>query len=266
MENVKRVILRFVPRSVLFRLKSIHYVRALRAFSEVDEPDLKVVRQLVRPGETVWDVGANVGWYTKTLSELVGSQGAVVALEPIHETFSLLSSCVKRLGLNNVRLMNVGASDRDSTGVMWVPEYETGGDNFYRARIVDESQNLGHVVRLPVALRALDSIALEIPGRVEFVKCDVEGHELELVRGADRLIKERQAAWLIEISSDPDEEGSCARKIFEIFLKSQYSVWWLDGRVLRRRQQGQRALNYFFLLPRHVAAMKEGTLDLEDDA
>src|SRR5205085_124602 len=74
-DTFKRLALRFLPDRVLQKLKKIHYAKALRAASELGEPDLKVVRHLVGPGSHVIDVGANFGVYTKFLAELVQPSG-----------------------------------------------------------------------------------------------------------------------------------------------------------------------------------------------
>src|SRR5215510_1926164 len=124
MINVKKVILTSLPAGLLFLLKKAHYPQALKAFSEKDESDLKVVKRLVKEGDHVVDIGANVGWYTKTLSELVGDQGQVFSIEPIPQTFELLSFCVRKLKLSNVKLLNCGISESDSKSVMHVPKYK----------------------------------------------------------------------------------------------------------------------------------------------
>ena len=99
--------MRYIPKRVLFLIKALHYSYALKRFSERDEPDLMVVKYIVKSGNTVIDVGANVWWYTKVLSGLVGNKGRVISLEPMPETFALLSKCVKYHGLSNVELFNV---------------------------------------------------------------------------------------------------------------------------------------------------------------
>lgn len=241
----------YTPPSLLLRLKRMHYLKAVRAFSESDDKDVVVVRRLIQPSDRVVDVGANVGWYTRLLSELVGPEGRVFAIEPIPETFELLSFCVRKLRLSNVTLLKCAASERDGRSRMAVPQYESGGFNFYQSRIIDDGSEV--VTAYDVSLRSLDSLLLSDDSRgVDFIKCDAEGHELQVVRGAARIIEKFKPAWLIEESGDPDKESSAAYRLTQILRQQGYSVWLFDGHRLRKRQPGDRSINYVFLTDAHM--------------
>lgn len=263
-DYIKGLILTVVPSRMLFYLKAARYVRLVGAFSEGDEPELTVVKHLVKAGDTVVDVGANVGWYTNYLSRLVGDRGMVISLEPMPETFALLSRCVKAHRLTNVELHNVGASEFNGCAVMEIPQYVSGGANYYMAHIIDSTRPASSTFQRPVKLRSLDSLLGETLNKVSFIKCDVEGHELQLIKGAQETIKAKKAAWLIEItrSSDPDLDGSSSAQIFGLLAAQGYTPWWLDKNVFRKRKQGDKALNYFFLLPGHISVLEGCPLEL----
>ncbi|MCP9469244.1 MAG: FkbM family methyltransferase [Nitrospira sp.] len=265
MSLIKEAVFKFMPRRWLLYFKAVRYIRHVGQFSEADEPELKVVKHLVNLGGTVVDVGANVGWYTHYLSRLVGEKGRVISLEPMPETFWLLSMCVKWHRLSNATLVNVGASEEDKVGVMEVPFYDFGGENFYMAHVVDENIGNGARLQRQVRLTTLDSVLQELADNVMFVKCDVEGHELAVVKGAVGLIGQEKAAWLMEVSraSDPDIEGTNSWQIFKLFKAHRYTPWWFDGQRLRQRKIGDRALNYFFLLPAHVSVLERSPVPLE---
>jgi FkbM family methyltransferase len=254
---LKPLALRLIPERGLFYLKARRYIREVGQFSEREEPDLTVIPHLVRQGDIVVDIGANVGWYTRYLSNLVGSTGHVFSLEPIPNTFALLTACVKHYGLSNVELFNVAASSTDGSAAMHVPNYPSGGKNYYMASIVEDGQAAAGLSRQPVESRSLDSLLGGQRNKVGFIKCDVEGHELEVIQGALQTIKSSKAAWLIEIDrrTDPDNIDSNSARIFKDFEANGYTVWWFDGTYLRRRKSGETALNYFFLLPEHVSRL-----------
>ena len=63
----------------------------------------------------------------------------------------------------------------------------------------------------------MDSLFVGQASRITFVKCDVEGHELQCVLGASSLIRPGGPSWLIEVSSDPDLDSSPAARLFEVF-------------------------------------------------
>jgi len=254
----KRIALKFLPDRVLQKLKKVHYAKALRASSNAGEPDLKVVKHLVGPGSNVIDIGANFGVYTKFLAEAVQASGRVYAIEPIPLTYEILTSNVKRLKLTNVEPFNVAVSDDDAEVSMEVPQFTSGGENFYEARIINRPA--GHRLRtVAVQARALDSLFGQAR-TIDFVKCDVEGHELACLRGASQLLKVQQPAWLIEISGSPDVAGSNAAEVFRIMAGYGYTPYWFDGRHLRQREAGDRSVNYFFLARRHLRLIPEDLL------
>lgn len=250
--SLKSLILRATPQALLHQLKKFHYRRALKSFSE---PDLEVVARLVRPGDHVIDIGAHVGWYTKVLSECVRENGRVYSVEPVPSTFELLSFCVRKLRLANVTLMRCAISDHDGSALMEIPWFDFGGENFYQARIVDRSSTTNGRGRFLVPVRAVDSLFSEVHRKVTFIKCDVEGHELPVMTGANRLIATAQPALLVEITGDPDIVESDSWTLLNTLGREGYSAYWFDGQGLRRRSQGDKAINYFFLTPRHLALL-----------
>ena len=96
----------------------------------------------MKPGDTVLDIGANIGHYTARLSNLVGANGRVIAFEPIPETFELLACNVARLAIQNVTLINAAACDSTTEVGMAVPGFESGLSNYYMAHISQEATDL----------------------------------------------------------------------------------------------------------------------------
>jgi hypothetical protein len=94
-------------------------------------------------------------------------------------------------------------------------------------------------------------------GHISFVKCDVEGHELKCLLGADRLIANSHPAWLIEVWGDPDAAGSTAASVFALLKGRGYGSWFFDGNRLHERRAGDRSTNYFFLTESHLAVLND---------
>lgn len=148
----------------------------------------------VAQGDSVIDIGANVGIFTAALSKLVGPEGYVFAFEPIPETFHLLSSNSRLFSYPNVTLLNVAASNVPRLVSMEVPDSESGLPNIYLAHIVDKLQGVRRFA-IPV-----DS--LSIPGNVSFCKVDVEGHELSVLKGMENLLREHAPTLVVEGDSE----------------------------------------------------------------
>jgi FkbM family methyltransferase len=239
LDNVKRLAVRTLPEPALLQLKKMHYARVLRRSTGTEEPELAVLSQLVFPGNYVLDIGANFGRYTYHISRLAGEGGKVFSMEPIPSTFKILRSNVSRLRLQNVVCVNQAASNTTDFVRMDVPEYNTGGKNFYEAHIVSVGGGA-----IPCIM--LDDAYFDLP-QLDFIKCDVEGHEFNVLIGARKLIAQFRPTWLIEISGDPDEPATNASQTFRFLQHLGYRPYVAANGELRLRREHERTTNYFFL-------------------
>jgi FkbM family methyltransferase len=174
-------------------LKRHYFARQIRRGTFVSsEPEFYRLESMVSAGDWVLDIGANIGHYTLRLSNLVGNEGRVFAVEPIPLTFELLAANSALSPYRNVTLLNMAASNSNSLARMEVPvEPSDGVPNFYLAHLGGDDQSTGPSAQpspesWSIFTLAIDS--LELPNRVTFVKIDVEGHEVGVVQGMTRLI------------------------------------------------------------------------------
>jgi FkbM family methyltransferase len=157
-----------------------------------DEPEIDAISRLISPGDFVVDVGANIGHYTVHLSRCVGAHGRVVAIEPIAETFAMLSHNV--CALRNVTLLNLAITEAEGFVAMTVPDQGGGRRNYYRAKVDD------HGTYRVMCMR-LDSLKLP---RVRLIKIDAEGHDLGVLKSAERLVSTSRPALIVEAAPDSD--------------------------------------------------------------
>jgi FkbM family methyltransferase len=155
-----------------------------------DEAEFRALDELVRPGDWVLDVGANIGTFTRRLSDLVGVEGRVVAFEPIISTFSLLVGNVADRG--NVTLFNVAVSERSARLHMAIPAFGSGLRSSANAVVIKSGSGLA------VLSLALDSF--DWPARIALIKVDTEGHELEALRGMRGLLSRDHPTLIVEIN------------------------------------------------------------------
>jgi FkbM family methyltransferase len=254
---LKRTALIWLPPALLTFLKKIYYARDLRSFSKEQEPDLKLLEYFVKQGDSVIDIGANYGIYTKALSQLVGSKGHVYSVEPVPATFEILCSNVQKLGLKNIDALNCAISDVNGTVTIEIPSYSTGGENYYQAHIVKNDDTQPGMKWVHVPSFTIDFKFNSIADKISFIKCDVEGFELECLRGAENLLKINKPGWLIEISEDPNNLQSSAHQVFKLLSEKGYNAWWFDNKFLRRWQLGDNSINFFFLTDEHISSLRE---------
>lgn len=155
-----------------------------------ERDEQEVMRRFVRPGDVALDIGAHIGLHLVLLSELVGPGGRVHAFEPNPAQSRLLASTVRRLP--NATLHTFGLADRGSRATLFVPEDQS------MASLSDWTAGRGGTIRESACeVRRLDDLVENrlVPPPA-FVKCDVEGGELSVLRGA-RAVLDRQDAPVI---------------------------------------------------------------------
>ena len=162
------------------------------------EPHLTAVfRRYCRPGMTVVDVGANLGYYSLLAARLVGSSGRVVAFEPNSENCRLLLSSVRLGEVANVELIPV-ACDR-ATG--WAYYSTHVGSN---GGLIDAGDVL-HRPGVVIPTFRLDDV---VTGPVDFLKLDVEGAEGRVVQGATRVLERERPVVTTELKEEMLERVS----------------------------------------------------------
>ena len=102
-----------------------------------------------------------------------------------------------------------------------------------------------------------------MPNNITFIKCDVEGHELSVIKGASQLLAKCRPAWLIEISGHLYDGGSPAGELFRYLRRHDYAPYWFNGQKLIKATPGDKSINYFFLHPSHLAQLRSFDIILE---
>lgn len=150
--------------------------------------------RLVGRGDTVVDVGANVGMATYDASRIVGAAGHVHAVEP--STWARRALSARMAGRRNVTIHAVAASDRD--GVVPFFEYDDvrGGRNSLEPVPGARSER-----RTDTPARRLDDL-LPADAQPALLKLDVEGHEVAVLRGASSIISRSRPILCIEVYDD----------------------------------------------------------------
>jgi FkbM family methyltransferase len=167
------------------------------------EPEIEILRNLVCAGNVVADIGANVGVYTFEFSSLVGSTGHVYAFEPISENFEILNAIIGKGCLSNVTSFRTALGSKASRRDMVIPDLG-GFTGYYWAHFAQAGESGRHQT---VNVSRLDDLWKNntIP-HLDFIKCDVEGGELDVIRGALELVRSQLPGWLLEVSRETSHE------------------------------------------------------------
>lgn len=166
--------------------------------------ELRVMLERISPEYVVFDVGANRGYLTQVYSLLVGPQGRVFAFEPIPTTFQVLQErMAERQVIPNVDLINVALAETSGTAVMHLPGQDDGQASLLPHRGVGSWRTAD----LPATfqcrqVRLDDFVGDRGIARLDFLKYDVEGAELLVLRGATDTLRQFQPVLYLEVSPD----------------------------------------------------------------
>jgi len=159
------------------------------------EPHLqKAIRRYVSPGDTVYDVGANIGYVSLSLAKRVGVHGQVVSFEPLPQNLESLKNNIDINELANVRVMEVAASTGAGDAIMRVAENLATASLVWHRNVTTAREIIVKTVSID---ELVEKGAFGLP---RFVKIDVEGSEGEVLQGMRRTIATAKPVLFVECS------------------------------------------------------------------
>jgi FkbM family methyltransferase len=214
---------------------------------------LKEISQHIQPGTTVLDIGSFLGAWARKLSKVVGSSGRVLAFEPFPSNFDLLRKLCKKY--QNINVYNFALSDKSCILEMLSPPevrltpisaIKCSADQFDNERKIE-------MQKTDVNACCLDDIVcdLSIP-KISFMKIDVEGHELQVVRGAEKTLVEHKPIITLEILQEKWVEGNpLLSEVGQFLISLGYKMGqFIDDKIVYSNTFSRRNEN-FVLFPKH---------------
>lgn len=179
----------------------------------------------IQSGDTVWDIGANVGFYTEKFAEIVGTEGCVVAFEPAPGAAAKVVEIAERYPI--VRLVQAAVSESSGTAYF---DVSSGGDSVTNHLSGEAGEGSEDSVAVDVV--SGDNYAKE-NGVPNVIKIDVEGFEIEAIRGMQEMLKNTKLrAVYCEVHFGVLESRGMADAPVEIEKRLRtagFSVKWVDA-------------------------------------
>jgi FkbM family methyltransferase len=238
---LKYLVVRVCSAELQQKIRRLYMVHQVTKNRGSREPEMAVLKSLVSAGESVADIGANAGVYTIAFAALVGPSGAVYSFEPITANYDILQTVINKAHLSNVRSFHAALGIRLERHEMVIPDLE-GFTGYYLARLAHSSDS-GR--REMVDVLTLDELwKRKIIERLDFVKCDVEGSELDVIRGGSLLIKDQRPGWLLEVSRQSSD------MVFSVLKEFGYRAFVYDKQLIHTDSYMDHEFsNYFFFHP-----------------
>jgi FkbM family methyltransferase len=220
-----------LPFGVRWLIRNDHISQSIRQ-GRFENKERAFVERFLQRGMMVLDIGAHHGFYTLLASQCVGAEGRVISFEPSQRERDALLQHVRLNRCENVAVQELALGNEEKETSLYVAEELTTGCNSLRPPIV-----LGGTSPMRVEVMRLDNwLQKQKISHVDFIKLDVEGGELDVLKGAHELLERRPRPVILTEVQDIRTEpwGYPAKEIIEHM--SQKGFKWFeiekDGNVI----------------------------------
>jgi FkbM family methyltransferase len=168
--------------------------RAWRYRTRLDRAEIAFLRETLKSGEIAVDIGAHKAGYSYWMLHEVGRTGQVFAFEPQPELAQYLNRIKVVFGFQNYIINHCGLSSNIGEMMLAVPSAGVSpGASLEPGLLTDAAQTYS------VSVDTLDHYFAAFPNlKISFIKCDVEGHELEVFRGGESLLRRDHPVLMFE--------------------------------------------------------------------
>jgi len=256
--SVKRVLYRALPLDAYLRVLSAGFFAGMRLglgrrSAAYEYP--RFLRRVVRRGDAAIDIGANLGYYSRELSRLVGEEGRVWAVEPVQPIARVLAHNLRRC--RNVEILPYALGTENKTITMLNDSARTAGymgtgRNYVPEEGSDEAGSDG-AMEFAVEMRRGSELFANLE-RVDFIKCDIEGYEGVVIPEMEALIMHHMPIVLLETG------GALRRPMIELFRGWGYAAYVLsEGRLISVMRAPEKDI-FFVPAHRHAELTKQGLI------
>ncbi|TAD91075.1 MAG: FkbM family methyltransferase [Bacteroidetes bacterium] len=221
MKALKSMLLQVLGQAAYLRLTSTIFFWFLRNGWLKNNPLYAthyIIRQFIKPGHTVIDIGANLGYYSLPFAKLVGPAGRVLAVEPIALYRSVLQKNIAHQP--QVTVLPVALGQIEGKLKMGNPAAAKHRHGLMRVLSEDEanSGSTAYEVEVKNPVQLFDHLQ-----RIDYLKCDIEGYEVPVIPEMQPLIKKHQPIVQIEV------ESQNKTVIFNLLQQLNYQLFYTQN-------------------------------------
>jgi FkbM family methyltransferase len=214
-------------------------------FDEYEIGDADLLFSLLKNGDNVFDIGANIGWYSISMAKKF-PLSTIYAFEPLPATFKNLQNNVQLNESKNVIINNFGFSNSNTTLTFYSSPHTSVSNS------AENITGAGDAVKVECVVKTLDSYVAENALKIDVIKCDVEGAELFVYEGGVKVLSENKPLiftemlrkWSAKFNYHPD-------KIIALLQTIGYKCFYNPGsnklKEILKVTEETTATNFFFL-------------------
>ncbi len=175
--------------------------RANKYKNKDDKGGIAYVNSAIKPGQTAFDIGAHKAGYLYFMRQLVGDQGKVYAFEPQSILYRYIKKVKELFHWDNVTIEHLALSDNAATVKLYIPNNKVSKATSPGATIVEHKEDPNIVATENVSTETLDAYCIRRDLKPAFLKMDVEGNELKVLKGGIETLKKHKPKILVEIEA-----------------------------------------------------------------
>jgi len=195
-------------------------------FGLYDTSEIALLKRILKPGDTFFDIGANIGYYSLNASQFVGDGGSVHSFEPIPANFARLQHYIERNHIQNIHPNQVAVGETEGSLTLHYGDENQGNSGW--ASVVPSDRRKKSIV---VPTITIDNYVQQNNiARVKLIKLDIEGAELLALSGMQKLLASSDAPDLL-VEVNPfffTKQGKDSRTLTEWLATHGYTLHLID--------------------------------------
>jgi len=169
------------------------------SIKRVREEDMVfLMKKYIKKSQVIIDCGSNIGFYPLLESKLVGDKGHIVCIEPDFRNYELLQKNISLISSVKTDLFNIAISDKKGTMSL-----DIGGPSNLNKIVSNDTMAASNIVKVEVD--TIDNLMEKLNLKPDFIRMDIEGHEIEVILGMRETIKRATSGFVIFFELHPNE-------------------------------------------------------------
>lgn len=210
----------------------------------------------LKEGETAIDVGANIGHFAVAMACKVGPRGRILAFEPNPKLVQCVLENAQANALTNIVCKPYALTDRDTISTFFIPKRNSG------EAALGRKAKYGHYRQVQVQCRSFSSLASELDLSdcpIPLMKVDVEGYELDVLRGLGKTVDHIHAIMFEFDKDNYTERGTTGEEVLALVRSLGFSIFQVDSGVKEFHTLAPGVLSCDLIAVRDVRELTERT-------